>query len=100
MGRRSLLQPNHVREDRLQFVGLEAEDPTTWGEAQAERYIRGLFERFEANSERRFPLRDGPPRTLRGKGRSEAIGRSVGSGKDALVYARRPGVDPIPTVAS
>ena len=27
----------------------------TWGEAQAERYIRGLFERFEAIAARRFP---------------------------------------------
>ena len=29
----------------------------TWGEAQAERYIRGLFERFEAIAARRFPWR-------------------------------------------
>lgn len=28
-----------------------------WGEAQAERYVRGLFERFEAIAERRFPWR-------------------------------------------
>jgi toxin ParE1/3/4 len=29
----------------------------TWGEAQAERYLRGLFERFEAIAARRFPWR-------------------------------------------
>jgi toxin ParE1/3/4 len=29
----------------------------TWGDAQADRYIRGLFERFEAIAERRFPWR-------------------------------------------
>ncbi len=29
----------------------------TWGEAQAERYIRGLFARFEAIAARRFPWR-------------------------------------------
>lgn len=29
----------------------------TSGEAQAERYIRGLFERFEAIAARRFPWR-------------------------------------------
>jgi toxin ParE1/3/4 len=28
-----------------------------WGEAQAEPYVRGLFERFEAIAERRFPWR-------------------------------------------
>jgi toxin ParE1/3/4 len=32
----------------------------TWGEAQAERYIRGLFERFEAIAARRFPWRPIP----------------------------------------
>jgi toxin ParE1/3/4 len=32
----------------------------TWGEAQAERYIRGLFERFTAIAERRFPWRPIP----------------------------------------
>ena len=32
----------------------------TWGEAQAERYIRGLFERFEAIADRRFPWRPIP----------------------------------------
>ncbi len=26
----------------------------TWGEAQAERYIRGLFEQFQAIADRRF----------------------------------------------
>ncbi|HZK99240.1 MAG TPA: type II toxin-antitoxin system RelE/ParE family toxin [Caulobacteraceae bacterium] len=31
-----------------------------WGEAQAERYIRGLFARFEAIAERRFPWRPIP----------------------------------------
>jgi toxin ParE1/3/4 len=31
-----------------------------WGEAQAERYILGLFERFEAIAERRFPWRAVP----------------------------------------
>ena len=31
-----------------------------WGEAQAERYIRGLFERFEAIAARRFPWRPVP----------------------------------------
>lgn len=31
-----------------------------WGEAQAERYIRGLFERFEAIAGRRFPWRPIP----------------------------------------
>lgn len=29
----------------------------TFGEAQAERYIRGLFERFEAIADHRFPWR-------------------------------------------
>lgn len=28
-----------------------------WGENQAERYIRGLFDRFEAIAARRFPWR-------------------------------------------
>lgn len=32
----------------------------TWGEAQAERYLRGLFSRFEAIAERRFPWRPIP----------------------------------------
>ena len=32
----------------------------TWGEAQAERYIRGLFEQFEAIAARRFPWRTVP----------------------------------------
>ena len=32
----------------------------TWGEAQAERYLRGLFARFEAIAERRFPWRPIP----------------------------------------
>ena len=32
----------------------------TWGEAQAERYIEGLFERFAAIAERRFPWRPVP----------------------------------------
>jgi toxin ParE1/3/4 len=32
----------------------------TWGEAQAERYIRGLFLRFEAIAARRFPWRPIP----------------------------------------
>jgi toxin ParE1/3/4 len=32
----------------------------TWGEAQAERYILGLFERFEAIAARRFPWRPIP----------------------------------------
>lgn len=32
----------------------------TWGEAQAERYIRGLFERFEAIADRRVPWRPVP----------------------------------------
>jgi toxin ParE1/3/4 len=31
-----------------------------WGDAQAERYIRGLFERFEAIAARRFPWRPIP----------------------------------------
>lgn len=31
-----------------------------WGEAQAERDIRGLFERFEAIAARRFPWRPIP----------------------------------------
>lgn len=31
-----------------------------WGEAQAERYIRGLFDRFEAIAARRFPWRAVP----------------------------------------
>ena len=31
-----------------------------WGEAQAERYIRSLFERFEAIAARRFPWRPIP----------------------------------------
>jgi toxin ParE1/3/4 len=31
-----------------------------WGEAQAERYLRGLFERFEAIAARRFPWRATP----------------------------------------
>jgi len=31
-----------------------------WGEAQAERYIRGLFDRFEAIAARRFPWRPIP----------------------------------------
>ena len=29
----------------------------TWGEAQAERYIRGLFDKFEAIAAHRFPWR-------------------------------------------
>ena len=32
----------------------------TWGEAQAERYILGLFERFEAIAARRFPWKPIP----------------------------------------
>lgn len=32
----------------------------TWGEAQAERYIRGLFARFEAIAARAFPWRPIP----------------------------------------
>lgn len=32
----------------------------SWGEAQAEQYIRGLFERFEAIAARRFPWRSVP----------------------------------------
>jgi toxin ParE1/3/4 len=32
----------------------------TWGEAQAEAYIRGLFDRFEAMAARRFPWRPVP----------------------------------------
>lgn len=31
-----------------------------WGEAQAERYLRGLFERFEAIAARTFPWRPIP----------------------------------------
>lgn len=31
-----------------------------WGDAQAERYLRGLFERFEAIAARRFPWRPIP----------------------------------------
>ena len=31
-----------------------------WGEAQAERYLRGLFERFGAIAARRFPWRPVP----------------------------------------
>ncbi len=31
-----------------------------WGEVQAERYIRGLFERFTAIAERRVPRRPVP----------------------------------------
>lgn len=32
----------------------------TWGEAQAERYVRGLFARFAAIAARRFPWRPIP----------------------------------------
>jgi toxin ParE1/3/4 len=32
----------------------------TWGEAQAERYIRGLFARFEAIAAQAFPWRPVP----------------------------------------
>ena len=32
----------------------------TWGEAQSERYIRGLFDKFEAIAARRFPWRPIP----------------------------------------
>ena len=32
----------------------------TWGEAQADHYLRGLFERFEAIAQRRFPWRAVP----------------------------------------
>jgi len=32
----------------------------TWGDAQAERYIRGLFERFAAIADMRFPWRPVP----------------------------------------
>ena len=32
----------------------------TWGEAQANIYIRGLFERFEAIAAKRFPWRPIP----------------------------------------
>lgn len=32
----------------------------TWGEAQAERYIRGLFARFDAIAARKFPWRPIP----------------------------------------
>lgn len=31
-----------------------------WGEAQADKYIRGLFDRFTAIAERRFPWRPVP----------------------------------------
>jgi toxin ParE1/3/4 len=32
----------------------------TWGEAQADAYVRGLFDRFTAIAERRFPWRPIP----------------------------------------
>lgn len=32
----------------------------TWGEAQAERYVRGLFDRFEAIAAQTFPWRPVP----------------------------------------
>lgn len=32
----------------------------TWGEAQAERYVRGLFARFEAIADRQIPWRPIP----------------------------------------
>lgn len=32
----------------------------TWGEAEAERYIHGLFERFQAIADRRTPWRPVP----------------------------------------
>jgi toxin ParE1/3/4 len=31
-----------------------------WGEAQAQKYVRGLFDHFEAIAERRFPWRPIP----------------------------------------
>ena len=40
------------RLDEIYSYGCE-----TWGEDQAERYLRGLFERFEAIAARRFPWR-------------------------------------------
>jgi toxin ParE1/3/4 len=43
---------------RLDQIFVHIRD--TWGEAQAQRYIRGLFEQFEAIAARRFPWRPIP----------------------------------------
>lgn len=44
--------------DRLDEIYLYSAQ--TWGEAQADRYIQGLFERFEAIAARRIPWRTIP----------------------------------------
>jgi toxin ParE1/3/4 len=43
---------------RLDQIYLYARE--RWGEAQAERYIRGLFDRFQAIADRRSPWRPIP----------------------------------------
>ena len=43
------------RIDEIYFYTCE-----TWGEAQAEAYIRGLFDRFDAIAARHFPWRPIP----------------------------------------
>lgn len=44
--------------DRLDGIYVYTREQ--WGEAQAERYIRGLFARFEAIAAREFPWRAFP----------------------------------------
>ena len=43
---------------RLDQIYLYSRD--TWGEVQADRYLRGLFDRFQAIADRRFPWRPVP----------------------------------------
>jgi toxin ParE1/3/4 len=47
-----------VAGDRLDEIYVYTRD--AWGEAQAERYIKGMFDRFEAIAARAFPWRPIP----------------------------------------
>jgi toxin ParE1/3/4 len=47
-----------VAGDRLDEIYVYTRDK--WGEAQAERYIRGMFDRFAAIAAREFPWRPIP----------------------------------------
>lgn len=54
----SALRISNAAGDRLDQIYVYTRD--IWGEAQADRYIRGLFARFEEIAERRFPWRPVP----------------------------------------
>jgi toxin ParE1/3/4 len=51
-------QVQRVAGDRLDEIYIYTR--ATWGEAQAERYIQGLFARFAAIAAREFPWRPVP----------------------------------------